>query len=216
MTEPRSRKPPLAPRPLQWVVRPVLGTEHFLQHRQDSDLGLIIDPAEFSEEPGLVHRPDLIQHDLALLALKLIGDPRRIFPPARRHRGNDHRLDMAIHFIGRDDQARAAFLDLAADGGIETDQEHIEAPDYHCHSVVSQSVGALTSSSRSRSSACSAMARKASSRPCRGRSAGRITVCASWTSSSTSSPSPLCSMRTLGMRIPCELPMAIMRVFMGP
>ena len=88
------------PRRLQALVRPALGTEHGLQHRQYLQLRGAIEPAQSSEEPGLVHRPDLIQHNMPSLALKRTGNSRRIPSPLRRHRCNDHGLEMAIQLIG--------------------------------------------------------------------------------------------------------------------
>ncbi len=71
-----------------------------MQHRQHFHLRLAMEPAKFSEESGLVNRPDLIEHDLPLLPLKLAGDSRRVVPPFCRHRRNDYCADVAIHLIG--------------------------------------------------------------------------------------------------------------------
>ena len=111
-----------------------------MQSRQHFYLRLAINPAKFSKEPGFVHRPDLIEHNLTPFPLKLAGNSCRVPPPPRRHRCNDYRADVAIHLIGRDDQTRPAFLDFAANCRVKTDQKHVEARDYHCHSSSSQRV----------------------------------------------------------------------------
>jgi len=74
----------------------------------------------------------------------------------------------------------------------EIDQVDVEALDYHCHSASSQLDWFIDSSSSSLSSFCAAIAWKASAQPCRGCYVERITISQSCTSSSTSSPGPVC------------------------
>ncbi len=78
---------------------------------------------------------------------------------------------------------------------------------YHDHSCSSQLLW-----SSSLSSPCSAIFRKASSQPCRVFLTGVMMISSCFTFSSTSSLRPLCSSKSFGIRMPCELPICIIRV----
>ena len=99
--------------------------------------------------------------------------------------------------------------------GSSRHQVDLKAGNYHSHSVVSHWVADRDASSRSASSPCSRIWRKASSQPPRARVAGRMTRWSWRGSSSTSSLNRYCSKRTFGMRMPRELPIRIKSSFHG-
>jgi len=52
----------------------------------------------------------------------------------------DHRLDVAVHLVRRDDEAGTGLADFVATGGVESDEVDLKARGYHCHSVRSHLV----------------------------------------------------------------------------
>src|ERR1019366_9058279 len=114
------------------------------------------------------------------------------------HGSNDDGPQMPVHFIGRDDQTRARFLDLRSMGGVERDEPDLIPlrPAYHRHSVWSNSLGFVISSMSS-SSTPRLEARNASSQPWRGWRSGEMIRQSFLTRNSTVSPSPHCSIKGL-------------------
>src|SRR3990172_3316279 len=178
--------------------------KHLAQHCQYLSPCLRIDRSQSLDQAGFIHRPQLVQHDLAYLALKLAGDPARIIPALRGHWSHDQRGNVRVHLVRRDDQARAGFSDFTPHCWIQVDQVHFKSPDYHAHSSSSHKVGRYSVSSRS-SPSC-AMLANCASHPWRGRWAERMINWSSWTVISTSSSRPACSSSARGMRMPRELP----------
>lgn len=126
-----------------------LGCKQLGKQSERRGSGRLVDLAQAFDETAIVHGSDLIQHDLSRLSFEAHRHTGRIAPSLRRHGGDDYRVDMMIHFVRRDDETRARFSDFAALGGIETDEEHVEAGRYHVQSFRSHVDGALVSASRS-------------------------------------------------------------------
>lgn len=106
------------PRPKQGNERNALWCKKFCEKGKHVRAGFIVNLAHAFDQPSLVHCSNLVQHDLAILPLETKRNPRWIGSPLRRHGSYDHRIDMTIHFIGRDDKARTGFADFSAFGGI--------------------------------------------------------------------------------------------------
>lgn len=90
---------------------------------------------------------------------------------------------------------------------------HLETGDYHSHSVSSHWVLGQESRFKIISSPCWAICRNASSHPLRGLSTDLIIKSSFCTCSSTVPFKRHCSNNNLGIRIPQELPIRIMLVF---
>ena len=105
----------------------------------------VIDLSHTLDQPAFVHSPDLIQHNLTRLAFKPHRYAGGVGAAFRCHGGDDHRIDVLVHFVRGDDEARADFADFTALGGIEADEKDVEAGYYHVHSLWSQVVGAADS-----------------------------------------------------------------------
>lgn len=145
----------------------------------------LIHCAQAFDQAGFVDRAELIEHNLAHLASKADRNAGGIGPTFRGHRRNDHRVDVAVQFIGRNDRTGAGLSDLSSFRGIETNEIDVEAADYQRHSSRSHRVGEARWWSSSWSSPASCIARKASSQPLRGREVRRTTNWFPWTSIST-------------------------------
>jgi len=150
--------------PFSRTAQPRLRRKHLAESRQQIALRGGWNGADAPHEPRAIYGSQLIEHDLSLPAAELALDAARVQRSLRcRHRRNDDRVDVAIQFIRRNDDAWPRFSNLAADRGVEVDEVDLEAPTYHSHSVSSNEVGRGSSSRRS--SPRSAIARKASSQP---------------------------------------------------
>lgn len=123
-------------------------------------------------ESTLVDRPELIEDDLPPYALKRAGNSRRVVAPFRGHWCNDHRSNVCVHLVRRNDETRSGFSDFAPSRRIEIDQKDIETANgivySHTHSESIQSARAAPGS-RSLSSPRSAILAKASPQPSRTR-----------------------------------------------
>src|SRR5271165_4431315 len=104
---------------------------------------------------------------------------------------------------------------IAAHRRVEVHQVDLEAVYRHSQSSSSQLDRLEAGSSSKASSPRRAISWKAAAQPVRGCLAGRIIRESSWALISTSPRRPVCSRSGLGMRIPWELPMRTMRVFMA-
>src|SRR5437762_3303147 len=120
-------------------------------------------------KPGFINDANLVENNLALLALERERNARGIVPAAGSHGGDDDGADMGVHFVGRDDDARAGLADLVAFGGIEADEVDVETGDYQRHSDLSHLAVIATSASRSLSSLCCAIPENASDQPLRAK-----------------------------------------------
>src|SRR5262245_61637200 len=160
----------------------------------------------------MIHGANLVEHHVTGLPLEPTGNSSGIRLPPCAHRRDDHRADPVIHLIGGHHQTGTRFLDLPPERRVEPHQVDLETVYCHSHSSSSQRVG--TGPSSKASSPRWAISANAASHPARGFAVDWMTSEPSRTLISTSSPRPLCSSSGLGMRIPRELPMRKMRVFM--
>jgi len=193
-----------------------LFSEHLLQDSQDRRRRGGRQTAKTLHQPLAVHRAKLIQYDEARLALKPTPDTPRVRVPSGCQGCHDDRLKMQVQFVRGHHEARSRLANLAARGGIQEDQMNI-APQRgracyrHCHSFRSNFVAVGASSSSSSPRARWTLA--ASPQPARGPRAARTTKRPRSACSSTSSGSRACSSSPFGTRMPRELPMRTIRVF---
>lgn len=167
------------------MKRSRLRSEQFCKKGQHMVGRGLIHCAQAFDQAAPVHRANLIQDHLSGLVPEANGNTSGIETALRGHRRNDHRVDMAVHFIGRDDQAGMGLSDLPPFRGVEANEIDVEVADYQRHSSRSHRAEEPCSRSKSRSSPARCMARKASSQPLRGREADRTTNWFPWTSTST-------------------------------
>ena len=106
--------------------------------------GVIDSPHPF-HQALFVHCTDLIQHDLPGFAFESDRDSGGVGAVFRRHGGNYDGVNVMVHFVRRDDEARAGFADFTTLGRIEADELDIEAGRYHVHSCRSHVDGAADS-----------------------------------------------------------------------
>src|SRR4051794_28504529 len=97
----------------------------------DTSCRLGIERAKLSDEACAVEGPHLVQRDLPLAAVKDAVDSVWEALAGPGHGRHDHRAHRIVHFVGRNDEARARLADLRPDGGIERREVHAEALDYH-------------------------------------------------------------------------------------
>ena len=90
-----------------------------------------VDLADAFDQPGLVHGPDLIQHNLAGFPLESNRRTGGVGAALCGHGGNDDGIDMVVHFVRGNDEARAGFADFTAFGWIETHEKDVESGGYH-------------------------------------------------------------------------------------
>src|SRR5690606_39502172 len=119
-------------------------------------------------------------------------------------------LKMAVHFVRRYNKRRTRVLWVVRDGVVQVDQIYFE-PFHHCHSFDSKSPAGCSTSSRSSSD--SAERENAASQSLRGFEILRIRIPSSTATRSTSPETAASSSKTLGIRIPCEFPICIIRAF---
>ena len=81
--------------------------------------------AEMTNETFTVHGAQLVDHDLASSAGKATRYAKGILPAARGERGDDDGQEMGIELIGRHDDTRSCFPNLAPAGWIERDEKYI-------------------------------------------------------------------------------------------
>src|SRR5207247_2704184 len=170
--------------------------------------------AKTLDQPLVIHRANLVEDDVARLALKLARYTERIRVPARRERRHDEGSEVSVQLVGRDDDAGPLLADLAPSGWIEVDQEHVATgnlPYRPRHSLSSKRVRVGASSRRS--SPRPRMSRAASAQPARGAAREVMTTALPRTCTSTSPSSPASSISGLGSRTPRELPIRMSRDF---
>lgn len=131
-----------------------LWSEEFCEEGQDVHAGGLINLALPFDESALVYSPDLIENDLTGFAFESNRYAGGVGPTFRRHGGDDDRVDMTVHFVGRDDEARAGFADLPAFGWIQSYKKYIETGGYHFQSFRSHLEVDEASRSTSSSSPC--------------------------------------------------------------
>ena len=90
-----------------------------------------VDLADALDQAGLVHRPDLIQHDLARFPLESNLHAGGVGTALGGHRYHDDGVDMVVHFVRGNDEAGAGLADFTTLGGIETHEKDVEPRDYH-------------------------------------------------------------------------------------
>src|SRR5436853_2264693 len=80
----------------------------------------LMNAAQPLDQSSLVHRANLIEHDMSGFSLKLDRDAGRIGPSLSGHGSHDHRLDVAVHLVRRDDESGTGLADFVATGGVES------------------------------------------------------------------------------------------------
>ena len=106
--------------------------------------GVIDSPHPF-HQALFVHCTDLIQHDLPGFAFESDRDSGGVGAVFRRHGGNYDGVNVMVHFVRRDDEARAGFADFTTLSRVEADEVDVEAGRYHVHSCRSQVEGGADS-----------------------------------------------------------------------
>ncbi len=162
-----------------------LGSEQFRKERQYAVRCATVNGTQPFDQADLVDGADLIENNLSGLPAKVNRQAGGIGPAFRRHWGDNHGVDVPIHFVRGNDETGASLSDFSAFGGIETNKMHLEAADYHCHASRSHREVEDPARSSRRSSPAWCMARKASSHPLRGLEAELTTNWFPWTSTST-------------------------------
>ena len=90
-----------------------------------------VDLAGALDQAGLVHRSDLIQHNLTRFSLESNWHAGGVGMALGRHRGYDDGVDVVIHFIRGNDEAGAGLADFSTLGGVEAYEKDVEPGDYH-------------------------------------------------------------------------------------
>ena len=80
--------------------------------------GGFVNLSQSFDQPALVDGPDLIQDNLARLALEPNRHTCGIRTPLGGHGGYDNRIDVEVHFVWGDDQAGASLADFTAFGWV--------------------------------------------------------------------------------------------------
>ena len=93
--------------------------------------GSRVDLADALDQAGLVHRPDLIQHDLTRFPLESNRHAGGVGTALGGHGGHDDGVDMVVHFVRGNDEAGAGLADFTALGGVETHEKDVEPGGYH-------------------------------------------------------------------------------------
>lgn len=96
--------------------------------------GSCVDLADALDQPGFVHRPDLIQHDLTRFPLESNRHVGRVGTALGGHGGHDDGVDMVVHFVRGNDKAGAGLADFTTRGGVETHEKDVESGGYHVQS----------------------------------------------------------------------------------
>jgi hypothetical protein len=199
------------------VFLPLLG-EHVLQALEDHDHGVAFKLPKPFHETVHINRPKLIERNEAYATLKMAARTPWVRASAGCHRRYDDGTEMFIQFVRRYDHARPRLPDLTAQRGVEANEMNLAAADRwadyrHSHSSRSNLVDG--DSSRSRSSRRALMRLAAAAHPVRGWRAAWTTNRPGCAWSSTSSGRAASSSSVFGIRIPRELPILTMRVFVA-
>ena len=99
-------------------ARILRAAEHFDEYGGCSLSGACSNRSQFAYEPLSVYGTELIESDLTSFSLKTYRDPCGIGADNRGHGGDDDGPQMLVHFVRRDDQARATLLDFCPLGRI--------------------------------------------------------------------------------------------------
>jgi len=97
-------------------------SEHLVQEREHFLRGGVVDFTQPPYQSTCVHSADLVQDDLPAFSLKSDWNPGGVILPMGSHRRDDNGADVAVHLIGRNDQAGTGFADFTAPGGVEADE----------------------------------------------------------------------------------------------
>src|SRR5438093_7260450 len=127
-------------------------TEHFEESSGALAGGARRNRSKLPQQALPINGAELIQDDLPGFSLKAHWHSSGIKPHGCCHRRNDDGLQITVHFIRRDDQARTGLLDLSAVRRIkayEPDLIPLRRSVHHFHSFRSNSLGATVSSRRS-------------------------------------------------------------------
>src|SRR5262249_31603730 len=103
------------------TLMPGLG-KHFHKSGAQAKRCFIVECTKSLQETPAVHRPKLVESDLAGAAFKMTGDSRGKSMWLRRQRSNDHSMDRAVHELRRDHRAWSRFVHLSADRRIQSNQ----------------------------------------------------------------------------------------------
>ena len=73
--------------------------KHLRQGTQYSGLGLGVNSSKVLDQPGFVHRAQLIQDHLTFLVFELARDTAWVRLAFGRHRRDDHGGDVTVHLV---------------------------------------------------------------------------------------------------------------------
>lgn len=130
----------------------LLWSEEFSEQGEDMRFGGRIDLADAFDQARLVHRSDLIQHDLTRFTFESNRHTGGVGTALGGHGGHDDGVDMVIDFVRRNDEAVAGLADFTALGVVEAHEIDLESGDYQVQFFRSHSGVAGVSRSRSWSS----------------------------------------------------------------
>src|SRR5450756_1907901 len=102
-----------------------LRSEELLEHLQHRRRFVRVEHAQAFGQADFVDRAELVDDDLAVLAGESHVHAGWIGVARGGEWRDDHSANVPIHLVRRDDDARAGRADLAANGGVEVDEEHI-------------------------------------------------------------------------------------------
>jgi hypothetical protein len=202
-------------RPMGMLSR-ILTAEHFKQDGGDLLRGAKRDRSKFPYQSLPVDGAQLVKCGLSGFSLKAQRNPRGIGAHRSGHGDNNDSLQILVHLIGRDHQARPRLFYLGPMGGIKRHQPDLVSArraTHHSHSSTSNSLAAAVS--RSSSSIPAEAPRNFSAQPSRGTPTGEMIRDLFSTRKSTASPKPSCSISGFGMRIPREFPIRTKSVFIS-
>lgn len=111
-----------------------LWSEELCEQSENMRSGGFIDLADALDQPGLVHCPDLVQHDLPGFSFKSKRHAGGVRTSLCGHRCHDDGVDMMVHFVWRNDETRAGLADFTAFGGVEPNEKDVESGSYHVQS----------------------------------------------------------------------------------
>ena len=104
----------------------MLFLEHFPQHRQCFGQYVGFDLAQPFYQTGTIHSSQLFREKKSILCLEPRLDAKRGGTTSAGERNHSEIREVPIHGIGRYDQARAGFLNFAADRGIKFNKPDFE------------------------------------------------------------------------------------------
>ena len=102
--------------------------KHLRDNRFHFSRRFISDLAQALTQPLSVNGSYLIENDPTPFAPKRQRNPSRIRMRFRGHRRNDHGLDVTIHLVGRNHEARSGLFDLVTNSMVKEKQENSNIP----------------------------------------------------------------------------------------